>query len=523
MDKSVKINLSGTLFQIDEEAYHVLRDYLQALNNRFKNVTGGNETIEDIESRIAEIFQSMGGTAGVITKENVEAMIGIIGQPGDFETNEPSVGVPPGTSYRRRLYRNPDERIISGICGGIGSYLNIDPVWIRLIFILFAFTFGIGFLLYLALWIAVPFANSDSRKRELHGEFYHSKTGGNVADNEFRDSNTATSINNNTTRNIGNAFNEVFMALGRFFFIIFRVFTIIFGVILVILGFTSMLAFLLVLFIKNHGFLPAEIHGNFFYLPDFLNFVINPVLTPWIIILVSLVVLLPLLAIIYWGIKMIFWFRSRDGVISLIALVIWVMSLTGLVILLSGQGLNFSETGRVYSSIVLDNPPDTLYIITDRKIDNLNFNRELNIAEGSYSLFANTESNELSIRANLNVELSDKRSARIEVLKRSSAAGRLEATRRAESLPYNYRLSKDTLYLDEYFTLPKDQKWSGDEVNMKIYVPDGTVVSFDKQSQYLMCDYDRDEEESQLWQPGDNFWVITSEGLKKISPLKSSK
>ena len=75
MDKTININIAGTLFQIDEEAFRILRDYLQAINNRFRNVQGGNETIEDIESRIAEIFQSQKGLAGVITKENVEAMI----------------------------------------------------------------------------------------------------------------------------------------------------------------------------------------------------------------------------------------------------------------------------------------------------------------------------------------------------------------------------------------------------------------------------------------------------------------
>ena len=66
MDKTININLGGILFQIDEEAFRKLRDYLQSINNRFGNSQGGNETIEDIELRIAEIFQSQKGLAGVI-------------------------------------------------------------------------------------------------------------------------------------------------------------------------------------------------------------------------------------------------------------------------------------------------------------------------------------------------------------------------------------------------------------------------------------------------------------------------
>jgi len=132
MDKTININLAGTLFQIDEEAYRILRDWLQAINNRFRNVHGGLETIEDIESRIAEIFQSQKGLAGVITKENVEAMISIIGKPEDFDHTESEVDSSIYTTQRKRMYRNPDDSVISGVCGGIGAYLNTDPVlfWI---------------------------------------------------------------------------------------------------------------------------------------------------------------------------------------------------------------------------------------------------------------------------------------------------------------------------------------------------------------------------------------------------------
>src|SRR5450759_1833394 len=94
MDKTININIAGNLFQIDDEAFRLLRDYLQAINTRFSKVQGGHETIEDIEARIAEIFQSQKGLAGVITKENVEAMISILGKPEDFDHSEPETGAP---------------------------------------------------------------------------------------------------------------------------------------------------------------------------------------------------------------------------------------------------------------------------------------------------------------------------------------------------------------------------------------------------------------------------------------------
>ena len=119
MDKTININLGGTLFQIDEEAFSILRDYLQAINSTFANVQGGHETIEDIESRIAEIFQSQKGLTGMVSKENVEAMMTILGKPEDFDHGEPQQVAPPYTSHKKRMYRNTDDTIIGGVCSGM--------------------------------------------------------------------------------------------------------------------------------------------------------------------------------------------------------------------------------------------------------------------------------------------------------------------------------------------------------------------------------------------------------------------
>ena len=121
-----------------------------------ETLKGGNETVEDIESRISEIFLSQKGIAGVITRENVEYMISVIGKPEDFESTE-NEEIPVDHSYtRKRLYRNPDDTIIAGVCGGIGAYLNTDPVLLRILFVFFTAFFAFGFFLYLILWIALP-------------------------------------------------------------------------------------------------------------------------------------------------------------------------------------------------------------------------------------------------------------------------------------------------------------------------------------------------------------------------------
>jgi len=304
MDKTININLGGTLFQIDEEAFRKLREYLQAINNRLGNLQGGHETIEDIESRIAEIFNSQKGLAGVITIENVDAMISIIGKPEDFEHGEPEATTPVYTSQKRRIYRNPDDSIISGVCGGIGAYLDTDPVLFRILFVVSAM-FGIGLFVYIVLWIALPVARTDSQKREMFGDSHH--TARSYSRHHIDYQVTGTPVYNQGYRSssrIGSAINEVFMAIGRVFYIILRIFLIFTGIVFVLTGFLFILCFVMVFIF---GLFSIDSSGiNLINFTDFLNYIVNPAVVPWIIILTSIAFILPMLALIYWGVKMIF-------------------------------------------------------------------------------------------------------------------------------------------------------------------------------------------------------------------------
>jgi phage shock protein PspC (stress-responsive transcriptional regulator) len=313
MDKTININLGGTLFQIEEDAFRILRDYLQAINSRFGNVQGGHETIEDIESRIAEIFQSQKGLAGVITRANIEAMISIIGKPEDFDHGDPETAAPVYTSQKRRMHRNPDDFIISGVCGGIGAYLDTDPVLFRILFVVSAM-FGIGLFVYVVLWIALPLARTDSQKREMSGGSYHSSINqNNHYDNTQMTGTPQYSAGYKSSSRIGNAINEIFMAIGRVFYIVLRIFLIIIGVVFVLTGFLSILSFVMIFIFRFPEIFSIDSSGiNLINFTDFLNYIVNPASVPWITILASIVFILPMLAFIYWGVKMIFWFKARE-------------------------------------------------------------------------------------------------------------------------------------------------------------------------------------------------------------------
>jgi phage shock protein PspC (stress-responsive transcriptional regulator) len=536
MDKTIKINLAGILFQIDEAAYHILRDYLQAIDKHFHSIPGGNETIEDIESRIAEIFRSQQNIAGIISAENVKAMISIMGNPEDFDHMEAQqeTGGSGTTTTRRRLYRNPDEAIIAGVCGGIGAYANMDPVWVRLAFILAALFFGAGIFIYLALWIALPGAYTESRKRELYGNsFRYRNINPGQTQNSVSDTHSIRASGDDTISRAGEAFNEVFRALGKFFFIFFRIFMIITGISFVITGFTVLLVFIIGFFFKYPVLPMGSLNENLFYFPDLLNCVVNPSLTPWIVILTVLAVVLPLAAIIYWGIRMIFWFRVKDGILSLVFLVIWVSSITALIIILFNEGVSFSQPGRSISREIFISPPDTLHIITGKKAKDMEIKKEISLPDNYYTIFIGSPDGTLSVRAKLYLTISNEKTAKVEIRKRSFGRTKIDAVKKAESLIYSCRISRDSLFLDEYFTIPSGNKWTGDELSVDLFLPENAVLHFDSPSEYLLTDrlhiskFGKDGEiesdfyfKPESWQLGDKFWILTEDGLKETERAK---
>lgn len=179
MKKIVNINLSGRVFNIDEDAFAHLRRYLDRLESYFKNQEGGQEIINDIENRIAELLdERMVGKFGVVNLRMVEEVIGMMGQPEDFEPEENKNNDKQKSEYgvynqhtSRRLFRDAESRVLGGVCGGIGAYLNMDPVWVRVIFVLLIF-FGLGIIIpiYIVLWIIVPVAITTAQKLQMRGE-----------------------------------------------------------------------------------------------------------------------------------------------------------------------------------------------------------------------------------------------------------------------------------------------------------------------------------------------------------------
>ncbi len=177
MNKTYNINVGGYPFTIDEDAFQHLEDYLDTIENYFRQTEGGDEIIEDIEQRMAELLQERTKTKIIISRIDVEEVISILGSPADFGEFDQAHGYESdsesGREYKtgRRLFRDPDDQMIGGVCSGLAAYFGIEEViWVRVAFAIAGFGAGIGVPLYLLLWAIVPEAKTPKDFLAMRGE-----------------------------------------------------------------------------------------------------------------------------------------------------------------------------------------------------------------------------------------------------------------------------------------------------------------------------------------------------------------
>ena len=177
MKKVININFQGRVIPIEDSAYDILRKYVDSLTSYFAQEEGRDEIINDIEGRIAELFgETLKKGSTCVTDDDVNRIIESMGRPEDFEDEEGNIRSQLGAekeeshasnfsqqksgntdnSEPRRFYRDENHKVLGGVCAGIANYFGIDPVIVRVIFLVTTFGAGFGFLAYIILWVAAP-------------------------------------------------------------------------------------------------------------------------------------------------------------------------------------------------------------------------------------------------------------------------------------------------------------------------------------------------------------------------------
>ena len=169
MKKVINAGIGGRSFVIDEDAYKRLESYLTHFRARLQGAE--DEVMNDLESRISELFQAEIGTSSqVVTLEMVQRVTAQLGMPdGSYETASDGPAEAPELTAPKKFYRDPDGKNLTGVCSGIALYFDIDVVLVRILFLVLLFAGTGGFWIYLIVWLVAPLADTPAKKCEMRG------------------------------------------------------------------------------------------------------------------------------------------------------------------------------------------------------------------------------------------------------------------------------------------------------------------------------------------------------------------
>ncbi|NQU85906.1 MAG: PspC domain-containing protein [Mariniphaga sp.] len=518
MKKTFTINISGTVFNIEDDAYEKLQNYILKLKQHFGTGEEGNEIVSDIEARISELFsEKSDDKKTVVTISWVDEVIEIMGSPEDImgaDTEE--IEEPISAKRKRRLYRDPDRRVIGGVCGGLGAYFNMDPVILRIIFVvLFFVTSGAGLLAYLILWIAVPKALNTSQRLEMRGQ-------------EVTVSNIEKSIKEEVIE-VKESFNKLKESDGynkgkqgvsqfgefvyTFFKVILKIFVVIIGVILILSGFFGLLGFISSL-IVGHSFVSGwpMVWSPELHMPGFLNQFVSTGSVTAGIIAIALLVGIPLLAMLFIGTKLVFRYKSNNSMIALSMIGVWFIALIGLVAISAGQVGNFrSQTSLSNSESIDCGSCQTLYLelADENKWDDYS---DLNWDINEFKVVLIDGEERLVGETSLDIEKSSTDNFIVVIKKRSRGKSNSDAKDNIQDIIYSYTLNDSTIFFDPYFLISEDGQWRDQNVDIIVKVPEGKTVYLGDDMDEIIRDIDN---VSNTWD-GDmigKFWQMNPEGL----------
>ncbi len=523
MKKTLTINLSGSVFHIDDDAYERLYAYLNKINRHFGNDADAKEIVEDIEARIAEIFAEKIKNGGeVITIVYVEEVITIMGTPeaiSNEEEQEEKEKAPEKKSYRlkgKRLYRDPDDRVLGGVCSGLGAYFSLDPVIIRILFVVvFFLPVGSSGLIYLILWIVVPKASSTAQRLEMKGEEVNIDNISKSIKEEMQDvkenfrnyrSNPSYAQSRSGVHEVGNVLLSILKILGTILLVIIGIPFLIVGAVLLIVLFSLLFA--------SHQILNITPFGNGF---EHLNLLFTQGSTlSWIWFGLILVIGIPLLMLIYAGIKMIFRIKSRNHIIGSVFAGLFVIGI--FILLINGSKTlgEFSKLSTVSNRENLTTPSDTLYITARQGQDekeleaiidpDLNFNHlKIGTLNGKEILIGVPQ---------LKIGKGDGREFDLMINKISRGLNMSRAKNNADEIMFKYQIKDSLVNFQPSFILPNT--WRNQRINLKINVPVGKTIYLDESLKPILNDiknttntFDDDMV--------NKYWTMTSEGLTLVN------
>lgn len=525
MNKTITSNIAGYVFHIDENAYDKLDSYLKTIRHYFTNSQGKDEIITDIEARLAEMLhERIGDLKQVVTLEDVNQVIAIMGQPEAFiddesDTDWQQAQSKEATNALRRLFRDPDDKVIGGVCAGVSNYLGLsDPIWLRLALVVSFFVFGSGLLLYIILMIIIPEAKTTAEKLQMRGESV------NVSNIEKRVNeelevvkNKWNHLHNNSGigRKIGDFLHRAVTLAGSLIILIIKFIGKFIGVVFIIWALVGLLSLVstsmgLPTFISigNDGALSSLDVQNILH-----NLVGGSGMLTWMMVAAFLVLGIPLLALAFLGIKLLFNVRKSAKALGLSFLGLWIIGVFMAFTIGTLIATDFSSQGSKTETIELPFTTDPNQVI------NLALNHELGEDEPNQSvqvfnlnLLTPSNSTQLYGKPQLDIKMATSGGPKLLIKRSARAKLKSDALQRANKIDYGFVVNDTALLLNGYFEVPEDELWRTQQVELVLQLPVGyTIFLSDEMTQIIY-----DIENTTNTYDGDMVgrrWIMTPTGL----------
>ncbi len=515
MKEVVKVSIARVSFTLDKDAHDLLDNYLTELKEHYVKEESSQEIIEDIEERIMELFVERGLRDRVVALEDVDSVIKVLGHPKDIdaesgcysggkaesETDAADSNVSgdyssgstcgKGGKKGKKLYRDVYNKVLGGVCSGLGVYFNIDVVIVRILFILLAFivpvirklwVFGVqgyvygslnqsvvwGFVvvLYIILWIIVPPAKTVAQRCEMNGESLG------VDDIKRRVSEGA--------RRMGREVNELGRSsqVGKFFGVIGRIIMVCVGIFLLCLGFTGLVTGALFC-------IGVEVFENVtaMGLIDYVELGIDNVLL--IKVLGMLVWFLPCIGMIYGGLALCFVLKTKWR-LGLIIFILWLVALFGFITYGVKAASPYYNPQR--ESVTTDLPAnyDTLYInmkdFAGRGECKAMIEEWDNYLKLAYVRKKGIGSAEIIAYPTINIvrraqDSTQTFTSHVDYSYNTYSNGALIGSVKLVDMDRTFSI-KDSLITVNYKKFNRNQKYNGERESLYIYIPDRTVVKW---------------------------------------------
>lgn len=491
MNKAANVHLAQTLFSIDEIAYNRLKKYLDQLERLFKNTEGAKDILEDIEARIAELFTDLKKDERyVISVEDVEKVIDTLGTPEDL-AGEDAEQDSPTPSQPKKLFRDPDDRFIGGVAGGLSHYVGLDSVWIRLILlILFFSSVGGVVLVYILLWILVPEAKTTAEKLTMKGEPVNVSNIKKKIKEELDQ--VSEKVKDVDYENMGSQLKKKSKDFSDFLLNvakgIVKILTLLIGIFMLFIAGMVLLGLFISAIIGSvfSAMIPHELiqFGLSLNLPLFvLGF------------FALLIVGIPFVFLFMLGLQLLAQNKSiMSRMTKLILLGLWVLALITLLVFGIVETKSFAISAKQNSVEMLDQQTaDTLkvYLNNDHKL------METVTVFNHFTLIEDEDENQYRLDRNVRININQNNANTIELSVEKNAKGwqQKQAIQNAKAIEYKYDYFDHQLILDGFWLSPIENKAHPENVRLNLLIPQGQYIYLDQDlGKYMSSQIENDQD-----------------------------